>query len=54
MGWLGSVASVVDSQGILPMKVVHDNEDQLWCGGDTSKMVVWQCYGSASLLALGI
>ena len=44
VGWLGSVASVVDSQGALPVGVAHDCGDPLWSGGAMSKMVVQQCY----------
>ena len=40
VGWLGSVASMVDSQGDLPMEVAHDGGNHLWYDGATSEMVV--------------
>ena len=47
VGWLGSVASVVDSQGVLPVEVAHD-------GGDRSLLVRWGYvrYGGATMLLI--
>jgi hypothetical protein len=44
VGWLGFVASVVDSQGALPVEIAHDGGDHLWCGKAMSEMVVQRCY----------